>query len=242
MQAYWLGRVPYRHACELQKQLVSARLEGVMGDTLLLLEHPPTITLGRGADPRHVLADEKRLAALGVEVVESPRGGDVTFHGPGQLVGYPIIHLQGQARDVHAYLRRLEEALIQVCAGFGVVAGRFPPHTGVWVRNRKIAAIGIHIRRWVTSHGFALNVRNMQEWFNLIVPCGIRDYGVTSLEEELGEAPESSILLQATASALRGALVECSASDAGAAARDPKNLLKILAKTLDTAPTPVLDW
>jgi lipoyl(octanoyl) transferase len=178
-----LGLVKYDEALALQKQLVEERKAGRIPDQLLLLQHPPVITVGvRSRDPRaNVVASSEDLERLGVEVVETGRGGDVTFHGPGQLVGYPIFDLNPDRRDVHKYVRDLEEALIKTAAAFGVAANRQPGLTGVWVGNEKLAAIGVRIARWITSHGFALNVSTDLDSFNLIVPCGITDKGVTSL-------------------------------------------------------------
>ena len=178
-----LGVVPYGEALALQRSLVEERRAGLVGDTLLLLEHPHVITLGvRGDGGRsHLLASEETLAARGVEVHETGRGGDITYHGPGQLVGYPIFDLKPDRCDVHRYVRDLEEVLIRTAADFGVAAGRVQGLTGVWVGNEKLAAIGVRIARWVTSHGFALNVTTDLDYFKLIVPCGIADRGVTSL-------------------------------------------------------------
>ena len=187
-----LGRVEYEAAVDLQKQLVEARRTGAIGDTLLLLEHPPVITLGvktRG-ERTHIVASESALAAAGVTVFETGRGGDITYHGPGQLVGYPILDLNPDRRDVHRYVRDLEEVLIRAATGFGIDARRVPGLTGVWAgepgREEKLAAIGVRISRWITSHGFALNVGTNLDHFNLIVPCGIADRGVTSLSRVLG--------------------------------------------------------
>lgn len=183
-----LGTVPYRDALALQQTLVDERRSGRIPDTLLLLEHPPVITIGvKRADARaHVLAPPDRLAALGVDVVEAGRGGDVTYHGPGQLVAYPILDLRPDRQDVHRYVRDLEEVMIQVCASFGIAAGRVAGHSGAWVADRKIGAIGVRISRWITSHGLAFNVTTELSGFDLIVPCGIADRGVTSLARELG--------------------------------------------------------
>ena len=187
-----LGRVDYEAGVELQKQLVESRRAGAIGDTLLLLEHPPVITLGvktRG-QRTHIVASEAALAAAGVTVFETGRGGDITYHGPGQLVGYPILDLNPDRRDVHHYVRDLEAVLIRAAATFGIDARRVPGLTGVWVgepgREEKLAAIGVRISRWITSHGFALNVGTNLDHFNLIVPCGIADRGVTSLSRLLG--------------------------------------------------------
>jgi lipoyl(octanoyl) transferase len=187
-----LGLVDYEAALDLQKTLVEQRKRGEIGDQLLLLEHPHVITLGVKTrnDLSHVLESPESLAAQGVGLFESGRGGDVTYHGPGQLVGYPIIELQADRRDVHRYVRDLEEVLIRAVAGFGITAGRVAGLTGIWVgepgREEKLAAIGVRISRWVTSHGFALNVTTDLSRFGLIVPCGITDRGVTSMERLLG--------------------------------------------------------
>ena len=184
-----LGLVAYAEALELQRQLVEQRRAGEIPDQLLLLQHPPVITLGVKArhDRSHVLETPERLAEHGIELVETGRGGDVTYHGPGQLVGYPIVDLSPDRRDVHRYVRDLEEVLIRSVAAFGVKAGRSPGLTGVWVGDAKLAAIGVRIARWVTSHGFALNVGTNLDHFRLIVPCGISDRGVTSLEVLTGQ-------------------------------------------------------
>jgi lipoyl(octanoyl) transferase len=183
-----LGRVPYSDALRTQRELVEDRKAGRVGDLLLLVEHPHVLTLGvRGDGGRaHVLADAGLLAARGIEVFEAGRGGDVTYHGPGQVVGYPIMDLKPDRCDVHRYVRDLEEVLIRVAADYGVTATRVDGLTGVWVGREKLAAIGVRIARWVTSHGFALNVTTDLECFNLIVPCGIADRGVTSFERLLG--------------------------------------------------------
>jgi lipoyl(octanoyl) transferase len=203
----WLGRVPYRRAVELQDSLVAARREGRVPDTLLLLEHPPVITVGRGGDPRHLLADERALERRGIELHRCGRGGDVTFHGPGQLVGYPILALEETRRDAHRYLRDIEEALIRTVAEFDVRAGRADGLTGIWVGREKIAAIGVRLSTgWVTSHGFALNVDADLAGFSLIVPCGIRDRGVTSLARQTGSAPEIREVAARAAAHLAGVL------------------------------------
>ncbi len=190
-----LGVVGYDDALELQRALVEERRADRIPDTLLLLEHPHVLTLGvkRGGGRDHIIASPERLAALGVTVYEAGRGGDVTYHGPGQIVGYPIVNLKPDRQDVHRYVRDLEEVLIRTCADFRVRAARVDGLTGVWVNHpvrglEKIAAIGVRIARWVTSHGFALNVNSDLEYFQLIVPCGIRDHGVTSLQAQLGRA------------------------------------------------------
>jgi lipoyl(octanoyl) transferase len=183
-----LGRVPYADALALQRELVVERQVGRIGDLLLLVEHPHVLTLGvRGDGGRsHILAPPEVLAARSVDVFETGRGGDVTYHGPGQLVGYPIIDLKPDRRDVHRYVRDLEEVLIRVAADYGIEAERVAGLTGVWVGQRKLAAIGVRIARWVTSHGFALNVTTDLDYFNLIIPCGVADRGVTSLTALLG--------------------------------------------------------
>ncbi len=183
-----LGFVPYADALALQQQLVAQRKAGEIPDQLLLLQHPPVITLGVKSrnDRSHVRETPERLAARGVDVVETGRGGDVTFHGPGQLVGYPVIDLSPDRRDVHRYVRDLEEVLIRAVAAFGITAGRVPGLTGAWVGDDKLAAIGVRIARWVTSHGFALNVSTELADFGLIVPCGIADRGITSMEKLIG--------------------------------------------------------
>jgi lipoyl(octanoyl) transferase len=179
-----LGTVGYAEALALQRALVEERKRGDIPDTLLLLQHPPVITLGVKGDGgrSNIVATAERLSALGIDVHETGRGGDVTYHGPGQIVGYPIIDLKPDRCDVHHYVRDLEEVLIRVCADWGVTAGRIKGLTGVWVGADKIAAIGIRISKWVASHGFAFNVAPNLDHFTLIVPCGISDRGVTSLE------------------------------------------------------------
>jgi len=187
-----LGVVDYQAALDLQKALVEQRKQGLIPDQLLLLEHPHVITLGaRNHNSRsNVLLTPEALALKGVGLYETGRGGDVTYHGPGQLVGYPILELPSGRRDVHRYVRDLEEVLIQVVSDFGITASRIPGLTGIWVGpeedKAKLAAIGVRISRWVTSHGFALNVSTDLSHFGLIVPCGITNKGVTSMERLLG--------------------------------------------------------
>jgi lipoyl(octanoyl) transferase len=183
-----LGRIGYAEGLALQRELVEARRRGEVPDQLLLLEHPHVITLGVKVrtDRSHILADEATLADRGVMVHEAGRGGDVTYHGPGQLVGYPILDLAPDRRDLHRYVRDLEETLIRTVARFGVDAGRVQGLTGVWVGREKVAAIGVRISRWITSHGFALNVAPDLAYFDLIVPCGISDRGVTSMAQLTG--------------------------------------------------------
>jgi lipoyl(octanoyl) transferase len=189
-----LGLVPYADGLELQRRLVEERKADRIPDTLLLLQHPHVLTIGVKKDGRsHILASPDRLSSLGVEVFETGRGGDVTYHGPGQLVGYPIINLDPDRRDVHQYVRDLEEVMIGVCADYGLHAGRVKGLSGAWITGEggeeKIGAIGVRISRWITSHGFAFNVATDIDFFDLIVPCGIADRGVTSLASQLGRAP-----------------------------------------------------
>jgi lipoyl(octanoyl) transferase len=183
-----LGVVPYAEGLELQRRLVERRKAGEIPDQLLLLQHPPVITLGVKvrADRSHVLASAAELAEAGVELFETGRGGDVTYHGPGQIVGYPILDLRPDRCDVHRYVRDLEQVMIATAAAFGIEAARVPGLTGAWVGRDKLAAIGVRISRWITSHGFALNVTTDLANFGLIVPCGIAERGVTSLSRLLG--------------------------------------------------------
>ena len=184
-----LGVLSYGEGLALQRELVEQRKAGAIPDTLLLLEHPHVITVGvkQAGGRSHIVASPERLADLGVEVHETGRGGDVTYHGPGQIVGYPILDLKPDRCDVHRYVRDLEEVMIRMAAAFGIAAGRIEGLTGAWVGQEKLAAIGVRIARWVTSHGFAFNVNTTLEHFNFIVPCGISDKGVTSLERLLGQ-------------------------------------------------------
>jgi lipoyl(octanoyl) transferase len=184
-----LGVIGYQDALDLQASLVDERKQDRIPDQLLLLEHPPVITLGARTrnDRTHVLATDAALASLGVGLFETGRGGDVTYHGPGQLVGYPIISLR-ERRDVHRYVRDVEEVLIRAAADFGITAVRVNGLTGAWVGQEKLAAIGVRISRWITSHGFALNVNTNLSHFQLIVPCGIGDRGVTSMQRLLGRS------------------------------------------------------
>jgi lipoyl(octanoyl) transferase len=168
-----LGRIGYGEAVELQQALVERRKEGAITDQLLLLEHPHVITLGRNGHMENLLASSEVLERAGVSFYPTDRGGDVTYHGPGQLVGYPIMDLREWRRDVGAYVRGVEQVLIDTLAEYGIEAGRIPKLTGVWVGERKVAAIGVHISRWVTSHGFALNVSTDLSYFQYIVPCGL---------------------------------------------------------------------
>jgi lipoyl(octanoyl) transferase len=186
--AYRLGMVPYAEALALQERLVAARVAGTIGDVLLLLQHPKVVTLGRRASRDNVLFSEEALRAQGYELFETGRGGDVTFHGPGQLVGYPIVSLSPEREDVRRYVKDLEATMIGVCARYGFAAERVEGLNGAWLGARKVGAVGVRISRWVTMHGFALNVNTDLGGFNAIVACGIRDRGVTSLAEELGHS------------------------------------------------------
>ena len=182
-----LGTISYAIALELQRDLARRRIAGEIDeDLLLLLEHPPVVTLGRTAKEAHIISSPERLRARGIEVHEVERGGDVTFHGPGQLVGYPIFDLKRHRQDLHWYLRQVEEALIVALGEVGIEAERNSGYTGVWTRGRKIASIGVHARDWVTWHGFALNVTTDLSYFDLIVPCGIPQVQMTSVARELG--------------------------------------------------------
>jgi lipoyl(octanoyl) transferase len=178
-----LGRIAYADALALQRQLVEERRAGRIDDVLLLVEHPHVLTVGARADisRSHIISAPDALAARGVEVHETGRGGDITYHGPGQIVGYPILDLKPDRCDVHRYVRDLEEVLLRAVADCGIEGARTPGLTGVWVGNEKLAAIGVRISRWITSHGFALNVTTDLSYFDLIVPCGIAERGVTSL-------------------------------------------------------------
>jgi lipoyl(octanoyl) transferase len=195
-----LGQVPYQEALALQGRLVEDRRAGYIPDTLLLLEHPHVLTIGvRQGGRANIVASDDRLAALGVEVAEAGRGGSVTYHGPGQIVGYPILDLRPNRQDVHRYVRDLEEVQIRVCGDLDIAAQRMQGLTGVWVEHpsrgpEKVAAIGVRISRWITSHGFALNVNVDLDYFDLIVPCGIRDHGVTSLQRITGNRVDERLV------------------------------------------------
>jgi lipoate-protein ligase B len=190
MRELWiidLGRRAYGGVLELQRAVARARISGdVDQDVLLLVEHPPVVTLGRASKDAHVLLTPEQLAKRGVELFEVERGGDVTFHGPGQLVGYPIIDLKRHKQDLHWYLRQVEEILIRALGALGISGERVSKYTGVWTHERKIASIGVHARDWVTWHGFALNVSTELSYFDLIVPCGIPEVAMTSVQRELG--------------------------------------------------------
>lgn len=193
------GLMPYHQAWEIQKAFQQERVREKLSkvepkrefdDLLMFIEHPHVYTLGKSGDAAHMLISKERLKELEAEWVPIDRGGDITYHGPGQIVGYPIIDLDHHFTDIHRYLRSLEEIIIRTCRHFGVESGRIDGLTGVWVENRKICAFGVKCSRWVTLHGFALNVSTDLSYFNHIVPCGISDKQVTSLELELGKAPE----------------------------------------------------
>jgi lipoyl(octanoyl) transferase len=182
----WLETMAYGEAYALQQRLHEARVQGEIPDTLLLLEHPPVITLGKGWHPDNLLFSEAEYARRGIEVYPTDRGGDVTYHAPGQLIGYPIFNLCEHERDLHRYLRNVEEALICTLQDFGLEGRREPQYTGVWVGNEKVAAIGVKASHWVTMHGFALNVNTDLNPFRWIIPCGIQEKGVTSMQQLLG--------------------------------------------------------
>ncbi|MEO6057842.1 MAG: lipoyl(octanoyl) transferase LipB [Gemmatimonadales bacterium] len=206
-----LGRRPYAEVLELQRALCRERMAGERRqDLLLLVEHDPVITLGRGTRSSSLPLAPAELERRGVEVLEVERGGDVTYHGPGQLVGYPILHLGEHREDLHWYLRQLEAALVTALGAVGVAAGRNPGLTGVWTGGRKIASLGIHVKQWVTFHGFALNVTTDLRGFDLIVPCGIAGVRMTSVAVELGR-PDGGALWRET----HGAVVEAFATTFG---------------------------
>jgi lipoate-protein ligase B len=185
--------MPYGEALELQRSIARDRISGAISqDVLLLMEHPPVVTLGRSSKEKHLVASPEFLQSHGVELFEVERGGDVTFHGPGQLVGYPIMDLKRHRQDLHWYLRKIEEALINTLADYDIPAERNPSYTGVWTRGKKIASIGVHARDWVTWHGFALNVTTDLSFFDLIIPCGITGVVMTSIARELGSEEVSA--------------------------------------------------
>lgn len=189
-----IGRTAYQACWDMQRALVEARRTGAIPDTLLLTEHDHVYTIGTGGSDLHLLAGKEELREKGVSVVRNDRGGDITYHGPGQLVGYPILDLSIRHRDLHRYLRDLEEVVIRTLAGFGVRAERIDGYTGVWVAGEKICAIGIKTSRWITMHGFALNVNTDLTYYQRIIPCGIFERGVTSLREVLGtEIPVGAV-------------------------------------------------
>ena len=200
-----LGRQPYAEVLELQRNLTSSRVAGELTeDILLLVEHEPVVTLGRGTRPESLPLSALELERRGVAQYEVERGGDVTFHGPGQLVGYPILDLREHRQDLHWYLRTLEAALIQALDALGIQAGANPGLTGVWTRGRKIASIGIHVKQWITYHGFALNVNTDLAYFDLIVPCGIRDVVMTSVAMELGRTDGATVWAETRRAVVEG--------------------------------------
>jgi lipoate-protein ligase B len=185
--------MPYGEALELQRSIARDRISGAISqDVLLLLEHPPVVTLGRSSKEKHLVASPEFLQSHGVELFEVERGGDVTFHGPGQLVGYPIVDLKRHRQDLHWYLRKIEESLINTLADYDIPGERNTSYTGVWTRGKKIASIGVHARDWVTWHGFALNVTTDLSFFDLIIPCGISGVVMTSIARELGSEEVSA--------------------------------------------------
>ncbi len=197
-----LGTVEYARALELQRDLVERRRQGEIPDQLLLLEHPHVITLGSSAREENILFDAEERAARGIDLFETGRGGDVTYHGPGQLVGYPILDLKPDRQDLHRYVRDLEEVLIRAVGELGVSGWREEGLTGVWTAGGKVAAIGVRVSSgWITSHGFALNVATDLSYFRAIVPCGIEDRPVTTLAEELGDPPDWGRVREAVLSA-----------------------------------------
>ncbi len=208
-----LGTVPYAEALDLQRAAARARLEGRLDqDLMILLEHPPVVTTGRSTKDGNLLLDQAALAARNIELFDVERGGDVTFHGPGQLVGYPIIDLRRHKEDLHWYLRQVEQVLIDALGAVGVAANRNPGKTGVWTNGRKIASIGVHARQWVTWHGFALNVTTDLSYFDVMVPCGIPDVVMTNVERQLLEradgtcvAPSPTLMGDVTSSVVSAA-------------------------------------
>lgn len=185
-----LGKIDYKEAWDLQYEILKLRLTRKINDVLLLLEHPHTYTLGKTADIKNLVSDEAELNKNEISVFNIDRGGDITYHGPGQVVGYPIIDLSEWQKDTHKYLRALEEVIIKTLSNYGIIGSRNSDYTGVWIDNRKIAAIGIKVSRWITMHGFAFNVNTDLSRFNGIIPCGIKDKEVTSLKNEIGSSIE----------------------------------------------------
>jgi lipoyl(octanoyl) transferase len=207
LDVHRLGTIPYGRGLTIQEELVAKRRAGEVPDTLLLLEHPHVVTLGTSSKAEHVLVSPDERESLGIELFQTGRGGDVTYHGPGQLVGYPIFDLKPHRCDLHRYLRDLEEILIEVVGDFGIRGGRVEGLTGVWVEDRKIAAIGVRVSSgWITSHGFALNVNTDLSFFGAIIPCGIRDHGVTSISAELGTSVDIDDVMDRAEDAFRAYL------------------------------------
>jgi len=190
---YKLGKVHYKKALDLQVAILNKIKSGEAGDTLLLLEHPPTFTIGRIGKTENLLKNQEELAKSGIHFEIVGRGGDITYHGPGQLVGYPIVDLSHYKRDVHLFLRNIEETIINALSNFNIAAERKKGYTGVWVRDEKIASIGIGVKKWITHHGFALNVNTDLSYFDMIVPCGIPDVRITSIKKALGNRKDIEI-------------------------------------------------
>jgi lipoyl(octanoyl) transferase len=189
-----LGIIDYQEAWDLQKEVLEMRVDEKINDAFFLLEHPHTYTLGKVADKRNLIGSQDYLMKNKISVFDIDRGGDITYHGPGQIVGYPIIDLKKWKQDTHKYLRSLEEVIIKTCAEYGLTGIRDPKYTGVWIGDNKIAAIGIKVSRWVTMHGFAFNINTDLEFFSGIIPCGIADKGVTSLKNELNKLIDISVV------------------------------------------------
>ena len=224
-----LGTMAYADALTLQRDVARARISGeISEDVLLLVEHPAVVTLGRSSKERHLLATPGLLAARGVELFEVERGGDVTFHGPGQLVGYPIVDLKRHKQDLHWYLRQVEEALIRAVSPLGIVGERSVGYTGVWTQGRKLASIGVHARDWVTWHGFALNVTTDLSYFDLIVPCGIASVEMTSVAREIGATePQHAVLARTVRDHVADAFGEVFSLEL--ATVDPSALMRVAA-------------
>lgn len=235
MNCVELGQVPYRRALELQRDYVDRRLRGEIGDTLLVLEHPPVVVTGRAGGRRNLLLSPQELAVRGIDLAESNRGGDITFHCPGQLVAYPIVDL-GAGRDLHEYLRKLEEIVIGLLADFGLAAVRKPGMTGVFVDGAKIASIGVAVRRWVAYHGFALNVNNDLAGFSFIHPCGFEGLAVTSLSRALGRKVAPFVLIPALFRRARDVLSGAGPRESGAAGRRSAKMLPGRQADLHDAP------
>ncbi len=193
LDIYELGTVPYREALRIQELFLEKRINNEINDSLILLQHPPTFTTGKRGDPANLLASEKKLKELGIDLEIISRGGDITFHGPGQIVGYPVIDLNNFGKDIHRYLRALEKVLILTLKDFDIEAKTISKLTGVWVKRSKIASIGVGVRRWVTYHGFALNVNTNLDYFDLIIPCGIQNIRITSIKDWLKANSEIDI-------------------------------------------------
>lgn len=224
-----LGRMGYEECLELQREVARQRISGAIpDDVLLLVEHHPVVTLGRSSKQKNLVSSPAYLASRGVELFEVERGGDVTFHGPGQLVGYPIFDLKRHRRDLHWYLRTVEEALIRTLSEYGISGERSAGYTGVWTEGRKIASIGVHVRDWVTWHGFALNVTTDLSYFDLIVPCGIVGVEMTSISKETGASADLDAVSGIVAREL-GSLFDLRLREVGAdslAASQPDSALR----------------